>query len=97
MKIPESFNCAGFNIKVKIVDTLENNEYGIFNDATNEIIIANYVFAREEKTELSEQHKFNTFLHELIHVWQFYYDNTFIEAQAQVFANFAQEFLKTKN
>lgn len=97
MKIPESFECAGFTIKVIFKDTLEGNEYGLFNDATNEITIANYVFARDEKVELSEQHKFNTYLHELVHVWQFYYDNVFIESQAQVFANFIQEFLKTKN
>lgn len=31
-----------------------------------------------------------------IHAFQFYYDNKFDEAQAQVFANFMCEFIETK-
>ena len=97
MNIPESFECAGFKINVKFVDTIPENKFGECCVVKNEIRIARYLFdADNEKTELTKDQMFNTFLHELIHVWQFYYDNEFIESQAQVFANFIQEFLKTK-
>lgn len=98
MKIPESFECAGFTIKVIFKDTLEDNKFGDYCVVNNEIRIARYLFnADNEKVELTEDQKFNTFVHELVHAWQFYYDNHFIESQAQVFANFIQEFLKTKH
>ena len=48
------------------------------------------------KVELTEQQILNTFMHELMHVWQFYFNNHYDEAQAQVFANFMCEYIKTK-
>lgn len=97
MKIPESFKCAGFTIKVKIVDTITGNKFGDCCVVKNEIRIAKYLFDDDnEKIKLSEDQMFNTFAHELVHVWQFYYDNEFIESQAQVYANFICEFLKTR-
>ena len=98
MKIPESFNCAGFTIKVKIVDIIDNNKFGDCCVVRNEIRIARYLFdVDNEKIELTEDQMFNTFLHELVHMWQFYHNNEYSETEAQVFANFIQEFLKTKN
>lgn len=97
MKIPESFNCAGFTIKVKIVDTIDENKFGDCCVVRNEIRIAKYLFdANNEKVELTEDQMFNTFAHELVHVWQFYHNNELSESEAQVFANFICEFLKTK-
>ena len=43
MNIPESFHCAGFNIKVEIVDKLPSNNYGEYCDATNTISIGKKV------------------------------------------------------
>jgi hypothetical protein len=95
--IPEKFECAGFVINVKIVDKLHNNEYGLYCDATNTISIAKTVDVADiGKVELTEQQMLNTFMHELVHVWQFYFNNTYDEAQAQVFANFMCEYIKTK-
>lgn len=95
--IPSSFECAGFTIKVEIVDSTKNNSYGQFCDATNTIKIAKTVEAEGEGTiTLTEAQKLNTFYHELIHVFQFYYNNDFAESQAQVFANFICEYERTK-
>lgn len=96
MNIPEKFECAGFVINIKIVDKLSNNEYGLYCDATNTITIAKTVDVPDIGiVNLTEQQLFNTFAHELIHVWQFYYNNEYSESQAQVFANFICEFFKT--
>ena len=97
MNIPESFRCAGLNIKVEILDKLPSNNFGEYCDATNTISIGRKVDV-EGKGEitLSDEHIINTFFHELIHVWQFYYDNHYSEAQAQSFANFMGEFFRTK-
>lgn len=95
--IPEKFECAGFVINVKLVDKLHNNEYGLYCDATNTISIAKTVDVDDiGKVELTEQQILNTFMHELVHVWQFYFNNRYDEAQAQVFANFMCEYIKTK-
>lgn len=96
MNIPEKFECAGFVINVKIVDKLSNNEYGSYCDTTNTISIAKTIDVADiGKVELTKQQMLNTFMHELVHVWQFYFDNHYDEAQAQVFANFICEFFKT--
>lgn len=73
MKIPESFNCAGFTIKVKIVDTINDNKFGDCCVVRNEIRIAKYLFdADNEKIELTEDQMFNTFAHELTWIGSLY-------------------------
>lgn len=42
---------------------------------------------------MSDEQLRNTFYHELFHVFQFYYNNEFNEAQ--VYANFMCEFIET--
>lgn len=94
-KIPKKFKIANNWITVNIVEALDNNEYGIYNDAKQLICIAKTVIVDDETIKLTEEQMFNTFAHEYVHCMQFYYDNT-IEAQAQVFANFLCELLDTK-
>lgn len=93
--IYKQFKIAGQTIRTKIVDSLPNNEYGKFNDAKCLIEIARTVEADDEVIKLSATQMENTWMHELIHVFQFYYDNEFDEAQAQVYANFLCELLET--
>ena len=95
-KIPKKFKIANNWITVNIVEALDNNEYGIYNDAKQLICIAKTVAVDDEVIKLTEEQMFNTFAHEYVHCMQFYYDNNTIEAQAQVFANFLCEFLDTK-
>lgn len=44
---------------------------------------------------LTEDQITNTFWHELIHCFQFYFDNSYSEAQSQVYANFMCEYFKS--
>lgn len=44
---------------------------------------------------VSDEQMRNTFYHELFHAFQFYFNNEFNEAQAQVYANFMCEFIET--
>lgn len=96
MKIPKEFNCAGNTITVQIVNKLKDNEYGNWCDAINTIKIARTISIDEDtKVKLTEAQMMNTFAHELIHCFQFYFDNSCDEAQAQSYANFLCEFVKT--
>ncbi|MGM9532777.1 hypothetical protein [Intestinibacter sp.] len=97
MNIPKSFKIAGQEITVRIVDHLDDNSYGMWGSATNTIYIANNVDTEYDgKVWLTESHQLNTFFHELIHCFQYYYNNEYSEAEAQVFANFLYEFMETK-
>ena len=94
--IPTTFSLAGMNFQVKIVDTIQDgNEYGEYSDATNTINVAKQIKENDKLIDLKLDTMRNTFLHELFHVFQYYFDNKFDEAQAQVYANFLMEFLQT--
>lgn len=94
--LPDKFKIANQEITVVIEEIFPNNNYGYFCDATNMIKLA-----RTLKTEhdgvvtVSDEQMRNTFYHELFHAFQFYFNNEFNEAQAQVYANFMCEFIET--
>ena len=95
--MPESFKCAGHTIKVELHDELPDNRYGAFYDAPGVIKIAKTLTVEDfGKVQLTEQQMMNTFCHELVHCFQFFYGDKWSETQAQVYANFMCEFLTTK-
>lgn len=96
MQLPSEFKCAGNTIKVQLVEKTHNNNYGNWCDVTNTITIAKTI-ELEDKTvvRLTEDQITNTFCHELIHCFQFYFDNSYNEAQSQVYANFLCEYFKS--
>lgn len=70
----------------------EGSEYGQFSDAENAIFLAKKIILDGGKTiELTKEQIENTWWHECIHAFQFYFNNKFDETQAQVYANFMQE------
>lgn len=96
MKIPTTFKCAGFTIKVEIVDFLPGNCYGIFYDAPLVLKLARKINTEDYGVvTLTEDQMINTFWHEVMHCWQYFYNTEYNEAQAQVYANFMCEFLNT--
>lgn len=98
MNIPSKFKIANQEITVIMEDSLPNNDYGYFCDATNTIKLARTIKSEYDGViSMSEEQIKNTFFHELLHVFQFYYNNKFDETQAQVYANFICEFLETYN
>lgn len=95
--IPESFECAGHTIKVEMHDKLDNNRYGTFYDAPGVIKIAKTLSVEDYDTvELTEQQILNTFFHEVMHCFQFFAGEKYSETQAQTYANFMCELIKTK-
>lgn len=96
MKLPKSFKLAGMDFKVEIVESVnDGNDYGNYSDVTNTIKIATKLKEDGKWVSIPEKIMLNTFLHELFHVLQYYYNNEYNEAQAQVYANFIMEYLQT--
>ena len=96
--IPKQFKCAGNIINVEIEN--ESTElFGEFVPASDSIhLYANIRCPEKDKTIPVRDRKIvNTFYHELIHAWQHYAGLEYDEQQAQVFGNFLQEFMETKN
>ena len=90
--LPSKFKIANHEIIVNIVEHAADEDFGNFDSATNTITVAKFI----DKVKLTDEQVLNTFYHELIHCFQFYFDNSSSEAQAQCYANFIREFLSTK-
>lgn len=90
MQLPSVSKCAGNTTKVELVEKTNNNNYGNWCDAT----IAKTT-ELEDKTvvKLTEDQITNAFWHELLYCFQFYFDNSYSEAQ--VYANFLCEYFKS--
>lgn len=88
--IPNSFKIANHKIKIDVVNN-DNNNFGSFDNVTNTIKIAKFI----DGTELSEEQMLNTMWHEIFHVFQFYFNCTYDEAQSQIYANFMRDFTIT--
>ena len=93
--IPKSFKIANQTITVNVVDKIDGGSYGNFSDVINEINIAKNIEFNGKVYQLTEEQIENSFYHELMHSFQFYFCNKYDETQAQVFANFMREFLST--
>lgn len=97
INIPKSFSIAGLNFTVEVVDNISDGSiYGQWCDCDSKIIIANRIKIDNVWKEIPYHIKCNTFLHELFHVFNYYYNTESSEALAQTFANFMYEFLKSK-
>lgn len=92
MKIPKEFKIANSTIYVELLDIVLNEDkheiFGNFNSATNTIKVARTI----DGFKLNDEQILNTFLHELFHAFQFFFDNTYSEAEAQCYSNFMREF-----
>ena len=88
--IPKKFKCSGNEIQV-ITKNSSPDYYGEFVSSEDSIFLYNNIC----ETPVGELKKQNTFYHELIHVWQHHAGMESDEVQAQVFANFFQEFMET--
>lgn len=75
-KLPDKFKIANQEITVVMEDSLPNNNFGYFCDATNTIKLAKTIdTSYEGKVSMNDEQLRNTFYHELFHVFQFYFDN----------------------
>lgn len=97
--IPKEFTIAGGKlIKVEIVDYLKDGErFGEFNDASGTITLAKSVKIDGNSYIQTPEDIYRTYLHELIHCFQFYSGMSYDEMVAQVFSNFIYEYKNTKS
>lgn len=91
--IPKQFELARHVIKVNIVESLPDDEYGNFSD--QELLINIATTVKGHKLQDIQIH--NTFWHEWKHAYQFFYNNKFDEIEAQTFANLMCEYELTKS
>lgn len=96
--IPKSYKIAGNKtVDIAIVESInDGGSYGDFSDAKSKIRLAKNIKVEDELIEISDEDILRTYLHELCHSMQFYYNCEYDEAQAQTFSNFMYEYLHTK-
>jgi hypothetical protein len=96
MKLPKSFVIHGHTITVNIVEFCDDpSVFGTYNDVTEEITIATKIMDGTKIHELSQIQIEHTFLHELIHCFQFHVKGEFDEGEAQAYSGLLIEFFKT--
>ena len=99
MKIPKQFCIAGGKkINVKVVDNIDDySTYGNFSAVFSTIKLARKVKCDGKTVIVNREDLERTFLHELIHCMNYFYNCETDENIAQTFSNFVYEYLKTKN
>lgn len=99
MKIPKQFTIHGHTIKViqKDIDTKDDNRYGYYDSVKEEIVIFNKVRSDGEPVELTDTQIQATFLHELVHCFQWHIKGETDEWEAQSYSGLLIEFLVTKD
>lgn len=98
MKIPKQFIIHGHTVKViqKEIDSKEDNRYGYYDSVREEIIIFNKVRVDGEPVDLIDTQIQATFLHELIHCFQWHIKGCTDEWEAQSYSGLMVEFLQTR-
>lgn len=97
--IPKRFTIAGSEYKVKTVDSSEDDlggNYGDFSNLSHELRIALNAKLDDEPIKIREDEVLKTYLHELGHCFNYYYNNECSEEFANAFSNFMYEYLHTK-
>lgn len=96
MRIPEKFTINTQEIKVEIVDTISDGCFGQYNDITDTIKLAKYVKDDDgERIALSEEQILNTFLHEMLHAFQWHSKGETSEVESSTYSGYFIEFIKS--
>lgn len=98
MKLPKAFTIANQRYTVKLVDCLDDRNFGEFDSIRAEIRIAKNVRSPydDELCALSEEQILNSFWHEVFHCFNWHWDTDADECLAQSFANFMREYISSK-
>lgn len=98
---PKKFTVGGLTFEIEMGRLFKQDDeevYGYLSMPKQKIFIATHMIGDNEgdpDIELSADMVWNTLYHELIHVFQYLFENEFDEAQAQSYANFLCEYFKT--
>jgi hypothetical protein len=95
-KIPSEFVLHGHTIKVKKVSETDDNNFGYYNDALEEIVVAENIRKGADLIPLTEIQILATFLHEFIHAMQWHSGKEYDEREAQTYSGLIIEFLNSR-
>lgn len=98
MKLPRKFKIANQEYIVKLLDHLDDREFGNFDSVKAEIRIAEKVESAfdGELHDLTEEQILNSFWHEVFHCFNWHMNTECDETIAQSFANFMRELESSK-
>ena len=97
--IPKSFIISGSKYNVKLLDSIDDElegNYGDFTHLKHELRIGLKAKLDGEDIDIREDELLKTYLHELGHCFNYYYNNECSEEFANAFSNFMYEYLHTK-
>jgi hypothetical protein len=96
MKLPKKFTINTQEIKVKVVDTLSESRYGEYNSINDTIQVAKRIIDGDGiEYVLTEEQILNTFIHELLHAFQWHSKGETSEEESSTYAGYFVEFLKS--
>ena len=98
--IPKKFTVGGSEYEVELADSMDDidGNYGDFTILKHKIRVAlnGELEDNNEKIKIREDEVLKTYLHELAHCFNYYYNTEVTEEFANAFANFFYEYLHTK-
>lgn len=96
MKIPSTFTINTQPVTIEVVPKLCGNRFGEYDSISDRIKIAETIVNDDDETiELTEEQKWNTFWHELLHVFQWHANGATDESQSSTYAGYFIEFFKS--
>lgn len=96
MKIPEKFTINSQEITVEVVDQLPDQKFGEYCCITNKIKLARHVKDDDGTIiPLKQEQILNTFIHELLHAFQWHSKGDFSEEESSTYAGYFIEFIKS--
>nr|DAR22992.1 MAG TPA: SprT-like family protein [Caudoviricetes sp.] len=96
MKIPEKFTINSQEITVEVLDTLPDQKFGEYNCITDRIKLAKCVKDDDGTIiPLKEEQILNTFIHELLHAFQWHSQGDTSETESNTYAGYFVEFIKS--
>lgn len=96
MKIPEKFTINSQEITVEVLDTLPDQKFGEYNCITDRIKLAQCVKDDDGIIiPLKEEQILNTFIHELLHAFQWHSQGDTSETESSTYAGYFVEFIKS--
>ena len=96
MKIPSTFTINSQEIKIELVDTLPDQNFGEYNCITDTIKIATHVEDdNKDLIKLKDEQVLNTVIHEILHCFQWHSKGEYSEEESNTYAGYFIEFFKS--
>lgn len=96
MNIPKKFTINSQEVKIELVETLPDRDFGLYDCVTDTIKIATHVKTDEGTLhKLTDEQIDNTAWHEVLHAFQWHSKGEFSEEESNTYAGYLIEFFKS--